>query len=397
MADVKKVSILDLVVILLERKLIIIIAMAIVSIAAVITAMAITKKYTATGVVMPSKSKMPTGIGSLLGGDMPFNGLLKSLDMFGGAENDQFLSVLGSRRLGERVIEKFRLVERYKFAKKKKYFIEDVLKQYYRNLQINENDYSNIEVSFTDTSPTMAAEVVNYMVQQLDSISYELSRDAARYSRVFFESRIMSVKSDLDSAQWRFAEFQRAHNFIDLEEQVKATINALAGIEAQIMATDVQIEQLRNRFGPNSNKMAELLNDKAVYQNRIKKYMDQGSGQLVLPLKEAPRLAIEYGYLFHDAKVQETLYDFLVQLHEQAKFREIDNTPVVSVLEWAKPPQKKSQPKRMIICILFFVVGFAVVSIAVVLQKWYVVQKEHDTEAHRNIRLILSLLRFNKK
>jgi uncharacterized protein involved in exopolysaccharide biosynthesis len=58
-----------------------------------------------------------------------------------------------------------------------------------------------------------------------------------------------------------------------------------------------------------------------------------------------PALALEYGRLARDLKVQETLYALLVSQYEQAKLTEARDTQTVQGLDPAIPAERKSRPK----------------------------------------------------
>ena len=57
-----------------------------------------------------------------------------------------------------------------------------------------------------------------------------------------------------------------------------------------------------------------------------------------------PSLALEYGRLMRDLKVQETLFSLLTSQYEQAKLAEAHDTPTVQVLDPAVPDYEKSRP-----------------------------------------------------
>lgn len=57
-----------------------------------------------------------------------------------------------------------------------------------------------------------------------------------------------------------------------------------------------------------------------------------------------PSLALDYGRLMRELKVQETLYTLLTSQLEQAKLAEARDTPTVQVLDPAIPAEKKSKP-----------------------------------------------------
>jgi tyrosine-protein kinase Etk/Wzc len=387
--DVKKVGLLDFVIIILERKWLFVISMLAFSIAGVITSFCLPKSFTAKAVIMKPEKKMP-GLGSLFGKEA--SGLLKSLDMAGGSDADNFISILKSRRLAEKIIDRFDLIHEYRFDKRKKYYIEDVLKAVSKNIGVLENDLGNIEVTAADSSPDRCAAMANFMVYELDTITYQLSKESARNSRIFFEDRLALIKHDLDSAARAFADFQVENKYIDLEQQVKSSIEQVAEFEGRKMGMDIEIAQLRNQFSGSNQRVSELEKEKSVIEKKIAGYMDQGGGNLIVSLSHAPEKAIRYAELKGNAKLQESLYEFVLQLYEQAKITEANNVPAIQVLEYAKSPQKKSRPKRSIICLLFLFGGFAATSTYILLGKWWKIQALHQTAAYLKAKRIADLL-----
>ena len=185
-----KISFLDLLIIILEKKTAFVASMLVFCCAGVVISLLMTKYYSATAVIMKPAQKMSPALGSLIGKDLPVSGLLKSMDLFGSNDLDQFLGVLNSRRLAEKTIAWFNLAHHYGFDKSKKYYIEDIVRTFQKATSVAEDHFDNIEISVTDTSPEMAANLANYMVLQLDSITYALSKESAKNSRMFFSERL---------------------------------------------------------------------------------------------------------------------------------------------------------------------------------------------------------------
>jgi tyrosine-protein kinase Etk/Wzc len=392
-----KLSILDLLIKLAEMKKVFIISMLLFCAAGITVSLTMTKYYTATCVIVKPVNKLSSSLGALIGKEFSAaSGLLKNMDLFGSNGSEQFLGILFSRRLAEQVIERFDLIHYYGFDKRKKMYIEDVLKAVNRSMEIVVDKYDDIAVSVTDTSPTMAANRANYMVQMLDSITYDLAKESAKYSRIFFAERLDIVKADLDSATKALAHFQALHNYIDLDEQVKSTIKAMAQIEAQKISIGMEIEQLKNKFSQNNREMQELTEKKAVMEKELQRFMNEGGGTLLLSLKHIPDDVTIYAQYFRNVKIQETLYGFVLQMVEQAKFMEANNTPSIQVLEWAKAPQKKMRPKRAVICFFFFVTGLAFTTIGILSLQWFCSQKKNMTPSYKKMAYLYSVL-FNKK
>lgn len=393
--DSKKISILDLVIVLLEHKKFFIISMIVFSLAGITVSLISAKYYQATATIL--KPKGAAGLASLLGGSLPGGNLLKSMDLLGGSEeSDKYISMLNSRRIAEAAIDHFNLVHHYSFDKQKKYFREDVIKAFRKSVEVLQDDYGNISIGVTDTSPTLAAAMANFMINELDSLSYSLAKESARYSRMFFAERLEIIKNDMDSASSRLTEFQIHNKYYELDQQVKSSIEALATIESQKMGLEVEKEQLIAQFGSSHQRVVEMSKTINSLDRSIKGYMDSGDGNLLIALKNSPKMAVEYGKLFRDVKIQETLYEFVVQMFEQAKFSEANNTPSIQVLEWAKEPHRKVRPKRAVICIVFFTFGFIFTAIAILLMKWFSIQKSKNTDTYDKILVILRHMQIKK-
>ncbi len=390
-------GLLDLLIVLVERKWLFVAGVVAFCVAGLVISLLMPRYYTATAVIMKPAPKMP-GLGSLISKELPVSGILKSMDLGGGSDADNFLSVLESRRMAEIVLRRFDLVRHYGFNKMKKYYIEDLLKAFHRNTKIVENDYGNIEVAVTDSSPGMAADIANFMLLELDTITYCLAKESARNSRVFFEERLALIRQDLDTAAQRLTEFQTKNNYIDLEHQTKSSVEALAQFEAQKMALDLEISQLQSQYGSSGNqRIAELQKQKAVIGREIGKYMAAGGGNLIIALKDAPAKSVKYGYLLRDVKIQESLYEFVLQLFEQAKFSESNDVPAVQALEYAQPPQKKTRPKRSIVCIMFFVAGCFAMTAYITWSKWMSGQKRRNTPFYKKAQYLVDLLLFRNR
>jgi tyrosine-protein kinase Etk/Wzc len=395
MDEPKKIGLLDLLVILLERKWLFVVSMLVFCIAGLGLSFVLTKYYVAKTVIMKPAQKVPAGLSSLLGKDLPISGLFKTT-VLGGGTLDNFLSILQSRRLAEKVIDRFNLVHYYGFDKQKEYCIEDVLIEYHKRVKAHENDYGNLEVSVLDSSPALAADMANFIVLELDTITCLLGKESARNSRLFFEDRLAVIKHDLDSATRQFTAFKTENNYIELEQQTKSSIEALAQFDAQKMGLDLEIAQLQSQFGAGNQRVAELQKQKSVIERKIGGYMATGGGNLIISLKDVPQKSVQYGYLLRDVKIQESLFEFVLQLFEQAKFSEANNVPSVQVIEYAGPPQKKTRPKRSIICILFFFAGLVCTATYILADKWYGIQKRNGTSFYQKSRRALALLTFKK-
>jgi uncharacterized protein involved in exopolysaccharide biosynthesis len=137
-----------------------------------------------------------------------------------------------------------------------------------------------------------------------------------------------------------------------IEAQSKAMIEAAAMIQAQIMAHEVQLQVMGTYLASDHPEMGRIKSSLGELRKQLqimesgKSRKDHLPGDSLRPaITSVPGLALEYGRLTRDLKVQETLYVLLVSQYEQAKLTEARDTPTVQVLDPAIPAERKSRPK----------------------------------------------------
>ena len=74
-------------------------------------------------------------------------------------------------------------------------------------------------------------------------------------------------------------------------------------------------------------------------------------------MRALPMLGYQYTNLYREAKIQETVYEFLTQQYEMAKVQEAKELPTARVMDQAIPPEKKSGPSRVLVAILSVMAG----------------------------------------
>ena len=150
-------------------------------------------------------------------------------------------------------------------------------------------------------------------------------------------------------------EFQTQNRTVAIEAQSKAMIEATAMIQAQIMAQEVQLQVMGSYLSASNPEVARVQSSINELRKQLqimesgKEGKDRLPGDRLRPaITSVPTLALEYGRLARDLKIQETLYALLISQYEQAKLTEARDTPTVQVLDPAIPAERKSRPKILL-------------------------------------------------
>jgi uncharacterized protein involved in exopolysaccharide biosynthesis len=85
---------------------------------------------------------------------------------------------------------------------------------------------------------------------------------------------------------------------------------------------------------------------------------------------EVPNLGLSFARLLREVKTQETIVGLLSQQFEIAKLNEARNTSTIETMDVARPPDRKSKPKRSVIVAASTAGGLVLGVLFALLQNW---------------------------
>lgn len=276
-----------------------------------------------------------------------------------------YVEVLKSRTVQDRIIDRFDLRRRY--SKLGRWFPSD----YYKTRKklksftdIDDDKKSNvITVTVTDYDPIMAARIANAYIEELNKEAADLNTGEAHRERVFLEGRLQQAKQDLDQASLALSKFSSKNTMMDPQTQGKAMMDAAAKVQGEIIATQAELKGLEQIYSEDNVRVRTLRARLGVLQGQLAKITGKnepvsgegegGTGSSAYPsLSALPLLGYSYSELYRQAKIRETVYEFLTQQYELAKIQEAKELPTVRVMDRAAPPERKSGPIRSLVVIL---------------------------------------------
>ncbi len=349
----KKVNLIDYLYIFVKWRKLLITNFFIVCVVALVISLLLPKWYESSAVIMPPKSDFNNLNISALVSKLPFGGL--GIPM-GSEEVQAFMAILKSRTIKEIVIHKFNLIEVYE-----KKDIERTLEALEDNIEGTLGDEGQILLSVLDQEPKRAAEMANTLLSALDSIYTQLNIQKARNDRIFIEKRFTQNKEDLKTAEERLKAFQEKYGVIDIPEQIKVAIGSAAELQTLIYMTEIELGIKQEHL---ASSHILILQDKLKLSKLKKKLSELKAGNsnsngrlvpeadLFIPFDLVPEVGLEYLRLYREVEVQNTIFEFLIQLYEQAKIEEAKDIPSIQVIDYPAVPIHKAKPKRAIIVIV---------------------------------------------
>jgi uncharacterized protein involved in exopolysaccharide biosynthesis len=292
---------------------------------------------------------------------------------------DLTIGILKSRRTRGLVVDQFDLVDAYQ-AKSRTHAI----KALGRRLKVGTSPEGLINVTVEDRDGDRAANLANAFLAVLDSFNREISVDDARRTLEFIQVCMDENRGRMKDAAERLLSYQEAHGAIELKEQARVTVEAIAELQAQKTAREIKKRVLEQYATAEQisvrqleNEIREIERSLSVLEGRSPR--DETSADSaatdselpggLLPLRRIPSLGIEFADLKREVLVQEKVYQLLTAQYEEARIRQARDQTTITVLDEAVPPIRKSRPRRSIIVIISTLLGFALsASLAIVSQ-----------------------------
>ena len=222
-----------------------------------IMALLIPKRYESTTRLMPPDSQSGSGMAMMaaLAGKGGLGLSSMAGDLLGMKSSGAlFTDILRSRTVEDRLVDRFDLRKVYHVR-----YWEDARKVLAQYTSISEDRKSGvITIMVNDNDPRRASQLAQAYVEELDRLVAEVSTSSARRERVFIEQRLQTVKQDLDNASRQFSEYASQNTAIDITAQGKATVEAAARLEGELIAAKSQLQGLEQIYAKDSVRVRSL-------------------------------------------------------------------------------------------------------------------------------------------
>lgn len=386
-----EINLLDLLLVLVKNKRMILGSMVAAFVLACGATLLMPNIYTATARLLPPQQEK-SGLGAMLSG-MGDLAALAGIST-GGGSADLYVGMLKSRTVADAVIERFDLMQRFKWEKR-----DDAYSALEGKITIAADKRTGfITVAVDDEDPRFAADLANTYVDELKRLNVQINLSSAGRERVFLEERLAVVKADLAASEDSLREFQQSNKAIKIDAQATAVIETIARLRGEIASKEVELGVLLTSQTEQNPQVRALREGIGQFKAQLRKLEDSSTGRKVssdvfISAADMPDVGLQYARLIRDFKVQETLFELLTKQYELAKISEAKNTSSLQVLDTAAVPDRKNKPKRSLIVLMAtFAVGFISVLIAFI-REFGGKMNEEDRKRWEEIRKLMNPLR----
>jgi uncharacterized protein involved in exopolysaccharide biosynthesis len=357
----------DLVLLVARRWRSISLVTAIATLIAVVGSLALPKWYAAEVRVLPPKRSSMGGGLSMIPSAAAAVSAVDILGLMGGSTEPAVLAqIIQSRTVSDAIITRFKLMDRYQQPT-----MEQCRAALWSHVAVEvERKSSVITIRAEDRSPAMARDLATAIADEADRLNNEISMTRAGHERHFLEKRLQDSKRELSAAEIALRDFSAKHKMLDVKEQTRASIQAVARVRGEIMARDVMLSYLASYAGDTEEQRLRLGRELGELKRQLAQ-LESGTapsaaaqppkgGSVVAPITELPELALEWTRLYRDLKIQETVFELLTRQYEMAKLAEVSDTANAQVIDPAVLPTRKIRPKRANYVVFGFLTGLVV-------------------------------------
>ncbi len=257
--------------------------------------------------------------------------------------SDVYARILKSRAVAEKVITANNLKDYYHLNSD-----VDVIKVLENQAEFRVTDEGLLQITYADKNPRMAAQIANSFADELDKLNREVSTSRAKITREFIASRLAEISRDLDSARTALRDFQDKYKAVDLDQQTQLAIQSAVSLKVALAESEIELKVKEKSLSPTHPDVIALQRKIQEIKGQIAT-LENGSGDgsiLSLPVASVPALKIKLAELTGKVKESEALYQTLSQQLENVKIQEKMDTPTISVLDKAYPPELPYRPQK---------------------------------------------------
>ena len=286
------------------------------------------------------------------------------------------VDILNSRRVTENVISDLGLIEWYKIST-----MDDAVSELRGSVSTESSQVGIITLRARDRDPVMAMKIVSHYIASLDSINQSLLAERAKGTLEFTRKEIEEYRFRLEESRAGIAAFQEEHGIISFDEQVRGAIDVASALKIRAALTAIQIDIL-SEF---SRDDAVELNKKKLELRNINRQLEvivHGDSSMTVfpPLEKLPALHQEYAALQRDLEVNERVYSFLLQKHQESGIDLSRTTASVQVVDPPTVPEKRAGIPRWAFILAAFALGGMWMSIVLAWWGWITLKERSGEE-----------------
>jgi capsule polysaccharide export protein KpsE/RkpR len=323
--------------------------------------------------VVPVGSSKPS-LSGILGAQV--GGLAGALEGATSVDASRIAAVLQSASVTDAVISRFDLKGRYGER-----YLENARDELWSRCDVRVIAKPNLaQLSCEDRDPAFLHDMLAFFAEHGNLVFQRISLGSASEEVRFMEVRVSELRKEATERADRMRDFQEKHRIVDLDTQAKAVVTALAGLHAQRVNKQLELEYARTFASPYEVTTRQLESQLSVLNRRLEDIEDVQAAPspadiarktqpaaprgLFPPAMAVPQLRSDMERLYLDRKVAEATLVFAMERLEAARATQAREVSTFQVLDLPEAATMRSRPRPVKSLLMGAALGLAIATLA---------------------------------
>jgi uncharacterized protein involved in exopolysaccharide biosynthesis len=279
-----------------------------------------------------------------------------------GIPSGYYTALLESDTMIGNVITRLKLLQLREFTHGRRLNMQEATRCLKRSVDVKENRSGTVDILTRSTSPYLAARIGNTMLDCLGGMVVTASRRKV----VFISGKLDETMRDLRNAEDDMRRFLEANDIAAIDEQTKALIEEMSALDGQLLALDVESQQLSSRLAT-AGELDSLVDDevqrRAVESSRS--FVMEKRAKLQEKLARLPEVATKYARLERRISVLNRTFEMLTQQYQLERITQQGEDGDYQIIDRARPDKLKISPRTAVNTGVGGALAFALAALAI--------------------------------
>ncbi|HDQ03882.1 MAG TPA: polysaccharide biosynthesis tyrosine autokinase [Deltaproteobacteria bacterium] len=197
---------------------------------------------------------------------------------------------------------------------------------------------SIINVSYQNTDPILARDVVNTLVQSYLEQSIGFKSEEADRAASFVEEQLAILRGDLNTSEKKLQAYKSSTGVMMLDSEAQALIQKISESERARAELEVQKRALLADYTEAHPAVRTINKQLEAIRQQLASYERQ--------MRALPQAERDLARLTRISRVNADIYTFLLQKHEEARIARASTISNINIVDPAVTPEKPVKPKK---------------------------------------------------
>ena len=306
--------------------------------------------------------------------------------------SDLYASLFFSRTVQDDIINRFNLGQHYKVSDR-----DDLRTLIAKRTHADVGKDGIITLSYTDIGRDTSAEIANGMIDAMYRIAKKLAKEESIRRLEFYDNLIEDAKNNVIHDLAKLLEAEQQTGLTRLKDQETMSASAIVELKGMIASREIMLSKMlltATRYHPEIVRASAELNALKSQLNQIdypkyKAPQINESKNLLLSFQTYPELLSKVQPLRTIVDIDNKVLEDLIKARTLSTIDDSRDSSVISILDQAVAPTKKSGPRVFLNAIFGVIISFLLVIILLVVwdylftdqarrERWKLIFKAYD-------------------